>query len=50
MTTYPLVVQLIGEIAQSGSLTLSLFLVILGVHRRIFSAFDTFGQKIPFLR
>jgi len=50
MTTYPLAVQLIDEIAQSGSLTLSLFLVILGIHRRISSSSDTFLQKIPFLR
>jgi hypothetical protein len=50
MTTYPLVVQLVDEIAQTSSLTLSLFLVILGAHRRIFSSSDTVLQKIRVLR
>jgi len=50
MTTYPLVVQLADEIAQTSSFTFSLFLVLLGAHRRIFSSTDTVRQKISLLR
>lgn len=50
MTTYPLVVQLIDEIAQTSSLTLSIFLVALGVHSRIFSSSGTIREKIQLLR
>ena len=50
MSTYPLVVQLIDEIAQNGSMTLSLFLIALGIHRRIFSSTGTIRQKIPLIR
>ncbi len=46
MTTYPLVVQLVDEIAQTSSITLSLFLVALGIHRRIFSSSSSIRQKI----
>jgi hypothetical protein len=49
MTTYPLVVQLADEIAQTSSFTFSLFLVILGAHRRIFSSSNPVRLKIPLL-
>ena len=49
MTTYPLVVQLIDEVAQNSSMTLSLFLIALGIHRRIFSSSGAVKRKIPLL-
>lgn len=50
MTTYPLVVQLIDEIAQTSSFSFSLFLIILGAHCRLFSSSDLLKQKIPLFR